>query len=120
MTVQDSICRAATPRTTPLLLLMLCGVGAAVSTVCAAAPADDVPRIVIHYRADNLDTDSGARVVYRRLVQAAEDVCPAVPSGTLLVSSAIRECRAQAIDRAVRQVDSPRLATVHATSAKSS
>jgi UrcA family protein len=74
---------------------------------------------VVRYSADSLATDSGARKLYARLVQAAAQVCPADFTGSRLPSPAVERCRQQSIARAVRQIDSPRLAAVSAGSAKS-
>ncbi|HLZ99788.1 MAG TPA: UrcA family protein [Steroidobacteraceae bacterium] len=102
------------------LLMVLCGVlGAAASgTVGAASPADDVPRQVVKYSPDVLNTDAGARSLYRRIVKAAEEVCPA-PSGSRFIVSAVAECRAQSVARAVQQIDNPRLAALNAANSKS-
>jgi UrcA family protein len=108
---------AAQPKVT--LLMVLCGVvlgSALAATAGAAATDDDVPRMAVHYSSESLATDSGARAVYRRIVDAAENVCPQ-QSGGPFVSAAIKSCRNQAVERAVRAVNSPRLAALHATSA---
>jgi UrcA family protein len=101
---------------------VLCGlVGAAsMGAASAATVDDDVPRIVIHYYQDSLTTDSGARALYHRLVNAAEQVCPGAPIGSRLISNAARECREQSIARAVREINSPRLAALHANVSKNS
>ena len=64
--------------TTGTALMLLCGiVGAACSGAASAATSDDdVPSVAIHYDPQSLDTDSGARALYRRIVNAAAEVCP--------------------------------------------
>ena len=79
------------PPTRVALLMILAGVlGAAVAgSASAAAPRDDVPQIVLHYSPDSLTTDGGARRLYRRLVRAAEEVCPAAFADGPFVSAQV-------------------------------
>jgi UrcA family protein len=108
---------ASPPKVT--LLMVLCGLvlsSAVVSTAGAATKDEDVPSITVRYRSESLATDDGARAVYRRIVSAAENVCPQ-QSGSPFVNAAIKDCRNQAVARAVRAINSPRLAALHATSA---
>jgi UrcA family protein len=114
--------KAAVSRRKVTLLMVLCGVvgGMTAQAASAATPADDdLPRLVVRFPADTLGTDSGAKTVYRRLVRAAEEVCPAVSSASPFVNTAVQACRDQAIARAVHQIGSPRLAALHAASSKS-
>jgi UrcA family protein len=99
--------------------MILCGiVGAAgIGSASAAVQADEPPSMVVKYNPDSLLTDAGARVVYRKIVLAAEQVCPPLVSG-LLPSQAVRRCRAQAIAGAVMKINSPRLAAVHQSASK--
>jgi UrcA family protein len=108
------------PRVT--LLMILCGtVGAtAGGAVSAATTGDDVPQIVVKYDAASLSDESGARALYRRLVKAAEQVCPVVDGRELHKAEVARECRRQSIARAVHQINSPRLAEVYANHPKNS
>lgn len=117
-TLRNNAISAPLPRITRMLLL--CGlVGAGSMGAASAATADDdAPRIVVHYYQDSLTTDSGARALYHRLVNAAQEVCPGAPIGSRLLSSAARECRKQSLARAVREINSPRLAALHANSSK--
>jgi UrcA family protein len=106
------------PRVT--LLMILCGIvsASAAGAVSAATPGDEVPTLVVRYRQDSLETASGARALYHRLERAAEQVCPAVSTGSPFLSSAIVECRQQSIARAVYQINNPRLAAVYSANAK--
>jgi UrcA family protein len=103
------------------LIMILCGVvgAGAVGVVSAATAADDVPHLTVRYSPQSLGTDDGARALYRRLVTAAEAVCPASTSDRPFVSRAVQHCRDEAVARAVDSINNPRLAAVHATSAKS-
>jgi UrcA family protein len=102
------------------LSLILCAIaaGTAAGAVSAATPDEEVPRLVVHYRPDSLATDQGARLLYARLTHAAEQVCPAEFTGSRLVSTAVLRCREQAVARAVREIDNPRLAAVSANGSK--
>ncbi len=103
------------------LLMVLCGiVGTAAAGAVSAATFDDVPKLVIRYRADSLSTDRGVWVLYRRLRLAAEDVCPAPFTGSHLVSESIQQCRDHALAQAVNQIDNPRLAALYAATSKKS
>jgi UrcA family protein len=103
------------------MAMIVCGiVGAAFIGAASAATSDDGgPSITVHYNPQSLDTESGARVLYSRLVKAAVEVCPQGPASTRWISKAVRECREQSVARAVFQVNNPRLAAVYATSSKS-
>jgi UrcA family protein len=107
------------PRIT--MAIIVCGmVGAAfIGGASAATSDDDVPRITVRYNPQSLDTESGARALYRRLVKAAVEVCPPSPVSPHWVNRQVRECREQAVARAVFQVNNPRLAAIYATSSKS-
>jgi UrcA family protein len=105
-------------------MLLLGGLGGLVGAgVASAATADeaysDVPAVVVRYHADMLATDSGARALYRRLTQAAEQVCPRQSSNTRLPNAAITKCRQEALAAAVNKIHNQRLAAVDAASSKS-
>lgn len=102
------------------LLMILCGIvgTATAGAVSAATTEDAAPSIAVHYDARSLETDAGAKAVYRRLVKAAEEVCPVANSGSRLVSEVIVQCRQQAVARAVHQINNPRLAAISAPGLK--
>ena len=79
----------------------------------ARAAGPEQPSIVVRYGDLNLDTAAGAQALYRRIVGAAHQVCPEPRSRDLRSFAAARACRTEAIARAVRQVNSPRLAAAH-------
>jgi UrcA family protein len=120
MTHESSIKQVAVSRPKITLLMVLCGVVglAATGAVSAASVADDVPRQVVKYSPATLSSDAGVRSLYHRIVKAAEDVCP-LPSGSRFVTTAVAECRAQSVARAVRQIDNPRLAALLEGNSKS-
>jgi len=94
------------------LLVLLCGISGLAAAAGAASPPDAVPSISIKYDPRTLSTDEGAKLVYRHLVKAAEEVCPGVTTGTLLPSAAVLQCRQEAVTRAIRQINDPRLAAL--------
>jgi UrcA family protein len=93
------------------------GVGVGVGAASAATPEESVPSLVVKYDPGSLTTEQGAHVLYRRIVAAAEKVCPQSPGG-ILVSGPVRQCRAQSITRAVEQVNDSRLAAIHAAASR--
>lgn len=93
-------------------LCVAVAVGALASGAAGAAPVgDDVSRLTLRYASDALATDAGARNLYHRIVRAAQEVCPLTP-GTHLVTTAVAECRAQSVARAVGEINNPRLAAL--------
>jgi len=104
--------------TTRTAIMLLCGIaGAACSgAVSAGTGNDDVPSVAIHYDPRSLDTDGGARTLYRRIVNAAAEVCPQYPSSAYLINDAVRRCRQESVARAVMKINNPHLAAVYAAS----
>lgn len=102
------------------LMMVLCGIVSAASAQPVEATRDREPGIAIKYDPQSLATDRGVRILYGRLLKAAEEACPDRRTGTRLISPAIQHCRAQAVARAVQKINSPRLAQYFAASAKSS
>jgi UrcA family protein len=103
-----------------LKILLLGGFAGLAAGAAGASPApSDAPALAVRFSADMLATDSGARALYHRLAQAAEQVCPPQPTETRIVPEAVAKCRAQAISAAVNQIHNQRLAAVHAASSKS-
>ncbi|MGC1386973.1 MAG: UrcA family protein [Steroidobacteraceae bacterium] len=104
------------------MAMIACGiVGAAfIGAANAATPDDDVARVTVRYNPQSLETESGARALYSQLVKAAAEACPQGPDSPHWITQQVRECRAQALARAVFQVNNPRLAALYASSARSS
>jgi UrcA family protein len=103
-------------------MLLLGGLaGLAAAGAAGASPESiDTPSLIVHYSADMLATDSGARAVYRRITKAAEQVCPNAPSFARLTSPVVIKCRTQAIADAVDKIHNQRLAAVHAAASSKS
>jgi UrcA family protein len=100
-----------------LLLGSLAGV-MAVGAACAASPDSDVPSVVVKYSEQSLATDGGVNDLYRRITNAAKQVCPEASIRNLSALSRVEACRDQAVARAIRQIDNSRLAALHAAHSK--
>lgn len=93
---------------------------AAVITACFAlgaasnAHAATPTAMKVSYGDLNLATEQGSLALYARLEHAARAVCAVDDIRDLHAVAAARACRAEAIERAVREVNSPTLASVYA------
>jgi UrcA family protein len=83
--------------------------------VARADTVTDVPKIEVKYTDLDLATDQGARTLYRRIAAAARQVCPH-GEGSIVpkMDELSRTCIRESIARAVREVNSQRLAEVEA------
>jgi len=80
----------------------------------AAAPSDEAPSVTVRYDDLNLANASGVDALYHRISGAARAGCPGEYTRDLRVLAGIESCRANAIAKAVREVNNPQLAMVHA------
>lgn len=97
--MKTSTCLAVTLSTFSLL-------GAA--TALAAPTLDtEVVSKVVRFKDLDLATGAGAQTLYERISAAARVVCRGAPLG------GVRDCRARAVDEAVRTIGSPLLSSVH-------
>jgi UrcA family protein len=71
-----------------------------------------VPKLVVNYGDLNLSTTDGNAALYQRITAAARRVCPLEDSRNLARAAYTNSCRAEAVARAVRDVNSPRLAAL--------
>jgi UrcA family protein len=110
--------RVVLPKIT--LAMILCGVvgAAGIGAVSAATPDDGSLSVAVKYDPQDLSTQDGARTLYRKLVRAAEVVCPAGSASPRLLGPAVVECRAQSVARAVFKINNPSLVAVYNTSTK--
>jgi UrcA family protein len=87
---------------------------AAVAAVCLAsvtiAHADDAARTV-RYSDLNLNTQAGAAVLYKRIRNAAVQVCGDVDARQLAEAAAAKACVDRAIFTGVRSVNAPKLSS---------
>jgi UrcA family protein len=98
------------------LVLAAAGLVATVSGF-AATPAVDAPSVAVRYDDLNLSTTAGVNKLYRRISAAARQVCPMGDLRDLPRMLAAERCQAAAIAKAVREVNSPSLAMLHAAHA---
>jgi UrcA family protein len=94
---------------TKLYSAIYCVLGAAafcsLTTPAGADPQDDPPTKIVKYGDLNIGTTAGAQVLYRRIQNAAREVCM-TGMGTLQFVAAEHACIDKAIDDAVRGVNS--------------
>jgi UrcA family protein len=101
-----------------VLVAAVAAAGIGFAAAAGAQATDQVPTLVVRYNPASLDTDSGVRHLYVRLVAAAERVC-VQPEDSRLPGTAVLECRKQAVAKAVAQIHNPRLAAISAGNGKS-
>lgn len=97
-------------KTTSRSVLALSGLALlACSATSLAAPSrvGDIATKVVRFNDLDLSTAEGAQTLYERIAFAARVVCRDVGA------TEMRECRARAVDEAVRAVGRPLLSSVH-------
>jgi UrcA family protein len=77
-------------------------------TTPAAADSQDPPSKIVRYGDLDIATPAGAKALYRRIQEAAREVCP-IQMDTVQFASAERHCVDKAIDNAVKGVNAPAL-----------
>jgi UrcA family protein len=112
----SDLIRTSRPKLTLFVLGGILG-AASIGTANAATADDNVPSVAVRYNQQSLDSESGARVLYRRIVNAATEVCPN-DTASHFVAPAVRQCREESIARAVFQINSPKLVAVYTTASK--
>jgi UrcA family protein len=90
----------------------------AVSVASAGDAQATAPKMVLHFKPEDLKSEEGIQRVYLQIRSAAENVCPAVPTGTYLPTEGTLKCRQAAIASAVEAIHNKRLVEV-ASGAKS-
>ncbi|TLZ48311.1 MAG: UrcA family protein [Gammaproteobacteria bacterium] len=93
--------------------LTACLIVGASATAYAAAPTDPSPSVQVSYHDLDLATEQGTQALYARIVSAAHKVCEVRDIRNLAEFAAASACREQAIARAVRDVNNPRLAALY-------
>ena len=90
-----------------LALTTLALLGWSATTLAAPSRVGDIATKVVRFKDLDLSTAEGAQTLYERISFAARVVCRDVGS------TEMRECRARAVDDAVRAVGRPLLSSVH-------
>jgi UrcA family protein len=88
-----------------------------VASLAIGAHADEavvrVPTRTVHYSDLNLNTQAGAEVLYKRIRNAAEQVCGDVGSRQLEEAAAARACVDQAAIASIRAVNNLQLTNTY-------
>jgi UrcA family protein len=88
-----------------------------VTSLAIGAHADEsvvrAPARTVHYSDLNLNTQAGAEVLYKRIRNAAEQVCGDVGSRQLEEAAAARACVEQAVVGSVRAVNNLQLTNTY-------
>ena len=101
--------KATSPSVLALSMLVLLGSSA---TALAAPNTDaEIATKVVRFKDLDLSTGDGAAKLYERITAAARVVCRDA------AYTEVRECRARAVDEAVRTVGNPLLSSVHRSTA---
>ena len=87
--------------------------GAAMGGRVLAAEAPQADKIVVTYGDLNLDSEQGAKALYARLRNGAEDVCSSLEGRDLFFKRVWQGCFDQALTAAVERVNNPGLTTLH-------
>jgi UrcA family protein len=92
---------------------LLCGAIALCTLQVTARAADEgLPSKRVSYADLDISKPEGAKVLYRRIVKAANEVCDYPGLKTLGTAKAINHCIDFAIDNAVKDVGSPALSAL--------
>jgi UrcA family protein len=67
----------------------------------------------VNYGDLNLDTEAGARVLYRRLRQAASELCTSIENMDAVLRATWSTCYHNAMNSAVASVNKPRVTALH-------
>jgi UrcA family protein len=102
-------------KNTVLAVCAAAGMLAAAAMRAEPATAVEVAQITVDYSDLDLGMAHGVQVLHSRLAAAAERVCPSSTGLVRIeVRQAARECREQALAKAVREIGNAELAAVHA------
>jgi UrcA family protein len=99
--------RMKTPSRSVLALSTLALLASPATTLGAPSAVGEVATRVVRFKDLDLSTAEGAQTLYERIAAAARFVCRDASSRE------VRDCRARAIDRAVRAVGRPFLSSIH-------
>ena len=89
----------------------------AVSAIAMADSAETVSSRIVRIADLDLRSREGAEAVYQRIVHAADAMCSLswgmrTLGGSATLAAQVRECKAEAIERAVTQVHAPMVTAV--------
>jgi UrcA family protein len=102
-----------------VLGMALLAATALTANLASAATAEDEPRqAVVSYSDLDLSQANDAHRFYRRLKQAARQVCDNSPQSDLLLLNEYETCMSKAVADAVAQVQSVQVAAIHRADAR--
>jgi len=103
-----------------LALAALAAAGVLGVATAGAATNSDVPSVVVKYDEQSLSTDRGVKDLYAKIVRASRQVCPNAGDSIrdLRLQALIKECRDQAVARAIAKIDNAQLAALYAAHSK--
>jgi len=111
---------ASTLRPVVTLTVALLMSSACLSSAQADNHFNQHPSVVVKYGDLDLTTDVGVHRLYKRIIGAAERVCPENFTLDLQLIELVRTCRADAIAHAVQSINNQQLAVIHAQSLRHS
>jgi UrcA family protein len=96
--------------TTISCILSTAALGTALSS---SVEAEDVPSKIVRFNDLDLKTAEGAKILYRRIRGAAQDVCETSTANDPILRVAFRQCVDKTVDKAVKDVNAPMLTNLH-------
>jgi UrcA family protein len=104
-----------TKYTKQFAMLSIAAVYVAIAPMCAHADAAvvNVPTRTVHYSDLNLTTEAGVAVLYKRIRNAAEQVCGDVSSRRLNEAAVAKTCVDHAVYASVEAVNNAKLANAY-------
>lgn len=99
-------------------VLAACLLAGSLGVAQAAAPVTEFPQVAVSYSDLDLTTSEGTHELYKRLANAAREVCPYPNARSLSEVAVNHSCREAAIAKAVREVNAPALVALRAEHVK--
>ncbi len=88
-------------------------IGGVLDSTARAAETPQYDRTIVTYGDLNLDSQPGAKALYARLRNGAEDVCSSFEGRDMFFKRLWQTCFDQAVAAAVVQINNPGLTTLH-------
>ena len=93
---------------------------AGTASLAHADALSDTEKQIVRYGDLNLATQAGLQALYRRIQNAAADVCgPSTVAGTRIVSAAWKDCVSASVRDAILKVNHPSLTAYYAAQLRS-
>ncbi|HXA35643.1 MAG TPA: UrcA family protein [Steroidobacteraceae bacterium] len=99
---------------TKLHTAIYCTLGAAALCIASASvqAEEALPSKTVQFADLNITSEAGAKVLYSRIRAAARDVCHDSSGGDPILRLGVSACIAKAVDKAVKDVNSPVLTSL--------